>query len=291
MKSISSSGHGHILKLLATFEQRGRYSMIFPLAEENLRQFWAHTESSSLSHLWYFEQMTGIATALSHLHNDLLTQDSRPMLGYHMDLKPENILVETDSLSNSRRWLLSDFGISYIHPKNSKQELPPHPGHGTYEPPECQLNLPQSRAYDIWSFGCVITECLVFLTKGSDAINSFAEDRFTDVEVSGNTFKDDYFFTLELNASSEPVGAITRPAVIQWIRDLERDPKCTKAIAALLNLVQDGLLQVDQYKRLNAICLGQSIDLIRQSAKEFLESEAKSLSWSTSEARVTEVED
>ncbi|CAF9923512.1 hypothetical protein IMSHALPRED_005947 [Imshaugia aleurites] len=289
MKSTSSSGHGHIIKLLATFEQGGRYSMIFPLAEENLRQFWAHENPSSVNHLWYFEQMAGLANAISHIHNHLLVQDSRPMLGYHMDIKPENILIVRDSDWNSSRWLLSDFGSSYFHPKDSIRELPPHPGHGTYEPPECQLDLPQSRAYDMWSFGCVMTECLIFLMKGSDALNAFAEDRFTDVEVSGNIFRDDYFFTLELNEASEPVGAMTRPAVIQWIRDLERDPKCTEAVAALLNLVKDGLLQVDQYKRLNAISLSQSIKLIHQSAKEFFESEAKCLG--ICEARVTEVED
>ncbi len=289
MKSMSSKGHDHIIKLLATFEHQGRYSMILPLAEENLRQFWAHEKPSSAASPWYLQQMAGIATALSYLHNDLLAQDSRPMSGYHMDLKPENILIDHG------RFVLSDFGSSHIQPKESRQELPPHPGLGTYEPPECQLDLPQSQAYDIWSLGCIFLECTAWLMKGSSAIDAFAEDRLNDVERSGNSFKDDYFFTLELNESFTPVRARTRPAVIQWIRDLQRDPNCTEAIPMLLQLIEDGLLQVDQSERLKATHLSQRLELIHKSAKEYfkehVDSGPSSISQANSEARVTEIED
>ncbi|KAL9071966.1 MAG: hypothetical protein Q9161_003898 [Pseudevernia consocians] len=291
MKSISSSNHSHIIKLLATFEQRGGYSMILPLAEENLRQFWAHSKPSLAASVWCLQEMTGIATALSYLHNDLLTQDSRPMIGYHFDLKPENILIGTDSPSAHRRWMISDFGLSQLHPKESRRELPPHPGLGTYEPPECQLGLSQSQAYDIWSLGCIYLECAAWSMKGSDAIDAFAEDRLNDVEVSGNIFKDDYFFTLELNESLTPVGAMTRPAVTAWIQDLESDPNCTEQILNLLHLIAYGLLQVDQRKRLNATGLSQRLLLIHQSAGDYLASGLQSASQVSSEARFTEIED
>ena len=210
--------------------------------------------------------MTGLATALSHLHNDLLAQDSRPLRGYHLDIKPENILIYADAFSGCGIWKISDFGSSYLHPKESRQELPPYPGLGTYEPPECQLNLPQSQAYDLWSLGCIFLECTAWLIKGSDAIDEFAEDRLNDVKVSGDVFKDDYFFTLAFNESSTPVRAMTRPVVIKWIRALERNPKCNDAISGLLYLIQNGLLQVDQSKRLKANDLSQRLELIHQVA-------------------------
>ncbi len=291
MRSIRSSGHRHIIKLLATFEHRGRYSMILPLAEENLRQFWAHSKPSSISAHWYFEQIAGIATALSYIHNDLVTPDSRPVSGFHMDLKPENILIGKDGLAARSTWKISDFGCSHMKPRESSLELPPHPGLGTYEPPECQLDLPQSQAYDIWSLGCILLECVVWLMNGSGAIEAFAEDRLKDVELSGNIFKDDYFFTLEFNGSLKPFRAITRPAVIKRIQDLNSDPNCSEAIFELLYLIRDGLLQVDQSRRLKANYLSHRLELIHNTAKRLLEPDPQSISHSTSDAQVTEIKD
>ena len=291
LRSIRSSGHGYIVGHLATFEQRGRYSIIFPLAEEDLRQFWANTTPSSIISDWCFQEMVNIANALSYLHNDIMTQDSRPMKGYHMDLKPENILMFKDSSSGRKHWKISDFGYSYLLPGESKQELPPHPGLGTYEPPECQLNLPQSRASDIWSLACVFLECVAWSIKGSGAIDAFAEDRLTDVEVSGNMFKDDYFFTLEYNESFTPVKATTRPAVIKWIRDLARDPKCDEALLSLLDLIEYGLLQVDQSKRLEAKNLGRRLQLIYDTAKRRPDSQSQPNLQEASEAQVMELEE
>lgn len=237
--------------------------MILPLAKENLRQFWAHSNPSAVLSGWCLDQMAGVAIALSFLHNDLLGQDSRPMSGYHMDLKPENILIfETDSSATQSVWKLSDFGSSQFRPKDCRQKLPPHPGLGTYEPPECQLDLPQSQAYDMWSLGCVFFECTIFLIKGSDAIEAFAEDRLNDVEVCDTIFKDDYFLTMEFNESEKPMKATLRPAVIRWIRDLQRNPDCNEAISGLLHLIQGALLQVDQSRRIKACHVSQRLELI-----------------------------
>ena len=212
------------------------------------------------------------------------------MRGYHLDIKPENILICADAFSVCGNWKISDFGASYLYPKDSVQELPPHPGLGTYEPPECQLELPQSQAYDLWSLGCIFLECTAWLIKGSDAIDEFAEDRLNDVKVSGNMFKDDYFFTLDFNESSTPVRAMTRPAVIKWIRALERNPKCNEAISGLLHLIENGLLQVDQSKRLKANHLSQRLELIHQAAQRGFESGSQS-PQETPKAHVMEMED
>ena len=235
--------------------------------------------------------MTGIANALSYLHNGLLAQDSRPMRGYHMDIKPENILIYADASSIHRSWKISDFGASYLQLRESSQELPPHPGLGTYEPPECQLDLPQSQAYDLWSLGCIFLECTAWLMKGSRAIDDFAEDRLHDVELSGNVFKDDYFFTLEFDESFTPVRAMTRPAVTKWIRALERDPKCSEAISGLLHLIESGLLQVDQTKRLKASYLSQRLEPLRQAAQKAFDSESNSIHQGTPEAQIMKIED
>ena len=231
--------------------------------------------------------MTGIANALSYIHNDVVVHDSSRMSGYHFDLKPENILIFADGSSTMPQWKRADFGPSHFHPEGATEELPPHPGLGAYEPPECQLELPQSQAWDIWSLGCIFLECTAWLLKGSSAIDAFAEDRLNDLETSGNAFKDDYFFTLENNELDIPVRVMTRPAVIKWIRDLPRDPNFSESITGLLQLVEDRLLRVDQSQRCKAKYLNQKLDLLCNKEKTLLEPGIPVIP----EERVTEVDD
>ena len=295
MRSMGSSNHDHIMKILGTFEHRGLCSMILPLAEENLRQFWARVEPSSLTPLWCLEEMHGVAAGLSFLHNGIPRRGSETMSWAHMDLKPENILIfdrrKTSDIGVGR-WILSDFGLSRIRTtKESELELLPHPGLGTYEPPECQLSLPQSPASDIWSFGCILVECVAYMMRGSDAIEAFAEDRLNDVTFADSNFRDDNFFTLEFNEQLEPSSAMTRPAVIKWIEDLDRDPDCSKAISALLLVIRDGLLQVDRSKRLSASNLSERLLFIHQTTKQYLSSNREPILQATPERQITELED
>lgn len=268
--------------------------MIFPLAEENLRQFWAHSKPTSVMFHRYLEEMLGVAEALSFIHNDLKTEDSRPVIACHMDLKPENILIMKDNFSPKFTWKIADFGLSYFRRKESKLELPPIPEFRTYQPPECQSNILQPRSYDIWSLGCIFSECAAWLIKGSDAIQNFAEDRLNDVPFSDLNFRDDYFFTLVTNESLNSFGAITRPAVINWIEDLDHDPKCSKAISNLLHLVKNDLLQVNPSRRLNASDLSRRLRLIHRlqlvdcTAKEALELDARPVSSFILKEQITE---
>ncbi|KAL9607071.1 MAG: hypothetical protein Q9167_007979 [Letrouitia subvulpina] len=292
LKSVCSSGHDHIIKLLASFERGGHYFMLFPLAKENLREFWAREKPFSVESHWLLEQMSGIASALSHIHNDVVNQDSRPMVGYHFDLKPTNILVEAEVSSGPGRWVISDFSNSYFQSKGTEQDLPSHPGTGTYEPPECQLDLPQSRAYDIWSLGCVFMECLAWAIRGPSAIDSFADDRLQDMRISRSSLIDDCFFTLEYDKMLIPTRAVTRAAVTRWIDHLEGDPNCSKAMTRLLHLVQRNLLQVDQTKRLTAKHLSKRLaEIVASDFNSDVLPEPQSMTHEESESRVMELKD
>ena len=266
--------------------------MIFPLAEGNLREFWAQKQPSSVESRWYLQQMSGLASALSYIHNDFVAQDSRPMIGVHFDLKPENLLFEAESPSGLSRFVLSDFGVSHFQSKGTEHDLPSHPGTGTYEPPECQLDLPQSRAYDIWSLGCIFLECAAWLMRGSSAIDAFAEDRLQDARASGNSLIDDCFFTLEYDETFIPTRAVTRAAVTKWIEDLERDPNCSKAMTEVLHLIQRGPLQVDQNKRLTAKYLSERLAQITTlDCSGDVRSEPQSMANEESESRIVGIED
>ena len=266
--------------------------MILPLAVGNLREFWAEKQPSSVESCWYLQQMSGLPNALSYIHNDFVAQDSRPMIGYHFDLKPENVLFEAESPLGLSRFVLSDFGVSHFQSEGTEHDLPPHPGTGTYEPLECHLDLAQSRAYDIWSLGCIFLECAARLSRGSSAIDAFAEDRLQDARSSGNSLIDDYFFTLDYDEKFMPTRAVTRTSVTKWIEDLERDPNCSKAMTEVLHLIQRGLLQVNPNERLKAKHLSERLAQIATlDSSGDVRSEPQSMANEESESRIVATED
>lgn len=244
-----------IVPLLASFEQDDQYNLIFPLAWLNLRDFLADPAMSGMPEYAYLEQMTGITGALSCLHNDLKDIDSEPLTCMHLDLKPENILIFNEG-SMYGTWKLADFGLSSIQIKDSKLTLPPHPGYGTYEPPECQLNQEQTPAYDMWSLGCIFLECIVSALEGHEAIEAFADARMKESRMGLYSIIDDYFFSLNIDTIDAPT-AVTRRAVLEKIKQLGRIQKCSRNICTLLRIIEDSILRVDKNERMQSSILFQ----------------------------------
>ncbi|KAI4266059.1 MAG: hypothetical protein L6R38_008985 [Xanthoria sp. 2 TBL-2021] len=194
--------------------------------------------------------MTGVATALAHLHSSALAPDSRPLLGYHLDVKPENILIMNDEATGNRTWALSDFASSYFVPANAYDLLPPHPGLGTYEPPEC----------------CVFLECAAWLVEGSSAIHSFADDRLNDGGTTSGNIRDDYFFTLQYDHSMHAVGAVLRSAVTSWCLKIKSHRNSSRPIEQLVILIEKEFLLIDQTKRIASRQIGQCLQSISTEA-------------------------
>ena len=278
LSSMRSSDVDRVIRILASFEHRGNYYMILPLAKGNLRQFWARSQPWRSS--WCLEEMAGISAGLSALHF---------AAGWHSDLRPENILIFEDGFSGRGSWKISDFGLSHLHSQGAKSELPPYPGTGTYEPPECQLELKQSQKYDLWSLGCIFLECVTWLLKGSEAIERFADDRVKDTPASDENFKNDYFFSLNANQSFPTLGARIRPAVLMWIDTLDKSPNCSPEISQTLQLIRDSLLQIEQTMRMEASEVSRTLcNLARHSTDDSLLSSSQ-LSQESLESRVTEL--
>ena len=266
LRLLRSSNQSRIINMLASFSHQGHDFIILPLAEADLRHFWAATEPASIEPAWCLQEMAGLTEALSHIHNSTLTLDLRPLHGFHMDLKPTNILIMKDEVSGHRSWNIGDFSLSCFYLKDTDKEISTISGPGTYEPPERQLELPQSQASDIWSLGCVFAECVSWLIRGSSAIDDFAEARMKDLQIPSSNFIDDHFFSLNFDSSWNPVGAVVRPAVKAWFRELENDPKCHGPIRRLLHLIEHKILVADPKQRLNAKELSVLLKLIADDA-------------------------
>ena len=189
----------NIVTHLATWTHRGRYYMLFPYAQCNLRQYmkWVQFGSPTKENfIWLIRQFRGLAEALKGIHDltsagalqsapDLTTSPRGERRGgYHHDLKPENILFykATDNFE------ISDFGSGKVHTYRSGSHMTSR-AHGTqtYEPPEAAKVEVEgtSRPYDMWSLGCVFLELLVWAVLGYQHVEDFRNKR-EDRRYPGN---------------------------------------------------------------------------------------------------------
>ncbi|KAK1961823.1 heterokaryon incompatibility protein [Colletotrichum sublineola] len=172
----------HLIKPIAAYEHRDDRCLLFPWADGgNLYEFWDRYKGDRLlkeNLKWVTHQLTGLFSALEELNNGNCR---------HGDLKPENILLFNDK--DGKILQIADLGLAAFHAKGATtgfrraanwQTLTP-PGTSRYEPPEMDMDRettmsvwgPRSRAYDIWSMGCVVLEMLMWLSYGLKKVDEF----------------------------------------------------------------------------------------------------------------------
>jgi serine/threonine protein kinase len=295
LKALGSKAkHPHLITLLATFRHKKKYHLMFPYADANLRTYWEDRKTPNFDEatvLWSVKQMTGIAHALSQIHNfsvthpltvdgqvrvqkdaKLCVEDKEELYGRHGDIKPENILwfqkcPEPEEQDPNGILQIADFGLGRFHGRDSRSRVPPEDilGSPTYEPPECKLHRPVSRAYDIWSLGCLYLEFITWLLKGSAEIEDFSD--FRGRLATGTELNDDNFFTMVKNAANEP-DAIVRDEVIAWVQQLHEHERCSLLIHDLLDLIMKDVLLIDSTKRAKARWLFQQLNMYLKKAND-----------------------
>jgi serine/threonine protein kinase len=239
LRELAKEDHPHIIKLLATYRMGGHYHLMFPWADKNLRTYWQDDPKPKWSQealLWDIRQMLGIASGLQTIHNFKIKPHHRDQLrslvvpgiktsigeeeywyGRHGDLKPENILWSNglDCCDALGILQIADFGLGRFHGRASRSQVDPRTiaSTPTYEPPEIALNLKVSRAYDIWSLGCIILEFLTWRLGGYKLLEEFGNSRLT-TEEDGVIY--DKFYTLK-DLSPLPTRVIN-------VGDIDTDP-------------------------------------------------------------------
>jgi serine/threonine protein kinase len=199
LEHISELRNVHLTTLLTAFSHGEDFFLIFPLAESNLSEcFRRSSPPSDTSYFrWMVDQLVGLAAGIQAIHGDAETgalsispSAENKRIGYHHDLKPENILLfrneNNELLERSYtnlevkygRLQISDFGLGRFREVKSGSVSTHIKGTPTYAAPESATEKTQSRPYDIWSFGCILLECLIWLLKGPDELKTFMEDRF-----------------------------------------------------------------------------------------------------------------
>jgi len=269
LRSFSRLAHPNIVTLLATYQLKEHYHLIFPYADGTLRSYWQRAEDPKLVQhrnivLWMVAQCKGLADALYAIHNfktrientngssgsTAKWEKGEEKFGRHGDIKPENILCFKDEESGGPVLQIADFGLGRFHRRDSRSNVDPASiaGTPTYMPPELDLHLPVSRAYDIWSLGCLYLEFITWYVHGWQGVENFEHARSVDI---GGT-RDSKFYTILGHKPSNRRSAILRPSVTQWIEELRANPSSASGIKDFLTLVQYSLLVPDPKQRMRA---------------------------------------
>ncbi|KAI0197247.1 hypothetical protein EV127DRAFT_507503 [Xylaria flabelliformis] len=118
---------------------------------------------------WALDQIRGLADGIRGLH---------AVKARHGDIKPNNILLFPIPENQSKyRLVIADAGLAKIHElstsKRSKFTTTIHASR-MHQPPESDaMAVILSRRYDVWSFGCVVFEILVWLVRGPEEYKMF----------------------------------------------------------------------------------------------------------------------
>jgi serine/threonine protein kinase len=177
---------------------------------------------------WVLHQLHGLSEGLEKLHS---------MNCRHGDLKPENILCFQEEAQGTRGWgtlAIADMGIAKVHNTSTVERsrgTATKAGTIKYEHPEAMWSSsrPTSRRADIWSFGCIMVELVVWLLYGYDEIERFdgAFARYFDI------------------VSDE---SVVSPVVVKWMDYIELDPRCREGtvLRDVLELARKRLLVPEQ---------------------------------------------
>ncbi|KAJ4387578.1 hypothetical protein N0V93_008173 [Gnomoniopsis smithogilvyi] len=237
LEETSRLDHSHIVPVKAIITKGQRNYFMFQWADGgSLRDLFQRKPKPVLTRGLVEDiavQLTGIADALSALHNFQNNGAYR-----HGDLKPENILI----FGNGKRiglWTIADMGLAKCHYVSTGLRGPTSTRYATpsYEPPEVRTDptAARSRLYDIWSMGCIVLELIIWLLYDCDDLDRFNRSLSGDDGSRGPYWV--YHRRMNIAEVSPKVKKI-----IKYIRD---DLSGTSsAMEDLLRIVENDLLVV-----------------------------------------------
>lgn len=205
-KCAGINGHDHLIKLLAVWRKDNAWRLLQPWADGNLWDYWEqHHPLRHDIHLvrWMVDQFLGLAEALRQIHRNRSNDLEVRLSGIHGDIKPQNILWFKERPQDSNafgRLVFCDFGFTSFHTMASISRVEPEGHSPTYKAPEFGRH-PISRAYDIWSLGCVYLEFITWYLLGHHAVKYTFPDLRKGDDSGEPYFLIDKFFNRHQNGT------------------------------------------------------------------------------------------
>ena len=246
LEILGRLSHPNILEFYCSYTIDGVHNLLFPLADMNIQQ-WMQLERDR-SPLGIASnvvvELRGLASALDSLHNFVYKslEADLEMIGYHHDLKPANILIKNNT------FLIADFGLSRIKSKEQRSSTMWKGGTETYGAPECAdyetlKRLRIGRGADIWSFGCILCEIVVYMHQGPSGVNAFEERRMT-IHTTPFRIEEDSFHE----------NGILKPKIQSWLEELLSEIT-DEDVRGILNLARSFLVAKIEKRPDSASCL------------------------------------
>ncbi|CAO2653797.1 Nn.00g032080.m01.CDS01 [Neocucurbitaria sp. VM-36] len=266
-KRLNHVQHPHLTRLLATYTHRKHLHLIFPYATGDLHNFWYDHYPGPTAPVrdhkfvrWMSGQLLGLAQALHKIHhcdvhNFVVAHhasiDAAKTHGRHGDLKPENILWfrhESDGSGDDSFGVLkiSDFGFAEFHSPISLSVETSGVGGitPTYKAPEFDMNR-ISPKYDIWSFGCILLQFVVWYLNGWEGVENFSNRRMNE---SNRLDHPDDFFNFYVS-DEQLLVTEAKPALRQEFRLVRAHPASSDFILDLVDFIESKLLRMSAEKR------------------------------------------
>lgn len=235
LNKFSGNKHDHLISLLATYEQFGRFFLVFDWAEADLQAYWRKVNRMPAfdrqTVLWMAKQCRGIASGIIKIHEHVsiyAKEDSnRPVnknvvFGHHGDIKPENVLwfaePDQEDCNVGGTLKLSDFGLAEVSVHRTISMAPKSKWGVSlgYRAPEADLHRGPAigRSYDIWTLGCLYLEFITWMLGGSQLLDEFLEARKAR-DATWHDIETHTFFELKLDRGTGEPTAVIKPAVTQ----------------------------------------------------------------------------
>ena len=239
LETTAAFQNKHLIKAIAYYQIGDSHFFMFPWAGMgNLSNFWAknHPETST-NYIWLFTQVAGLARAIAQLHHGTETSTGNFL---HGNLKPENILCfkESGNPEGAPRLVITDLGSAKVHNMGSewRNQTSKTIANDRYEAPELLINPkgPRSQVFDIWSFGCILLEFVIWQLYGPKALVEFSNtvNKFFIVEESKlgpNTIYKHLLVRRKKGKGEKVVGP--HPMVEKWLVDIKSDWRCSHGTA------------------------------------------------------------
>ena len=222
LSALQRLKHPNILKLTGCYTQDSDNNLISPyVAGGTLRKYLRSDLPTNFSREEVINSMAGLASAVWALHEFTSDDTEISHKGHHQDLRPDNILID------GTRFILADFGLSSIKAMEEMTRTPFKGRRGYYQGPECaELERPFSeyattRATDIWSLACILTDIIVHFVRGPAGVQAFENARqFHLPPISYHLYHKGTFPNEAVAAMLEEISQEDTSSVMQDLRRL-----------------------------------------------------------------------